>query len=239
MESITDSFSYIFNKLNYFSKGDSNSIEDNKIIEYNHFIIKNNKINKNKVDNFYCKINITFDIISETDNCALSLNETLSTLNFLVSKKEILESCDSNNISFDKNMKKTIETLYFNIIKIYFNECNNETNIFKRISTNSKLFEFIIDYIILLFHPAFKDSMEYFYRSNLSRSLRMAIKDGCVISWLTFVKLHPDMGNESCYPMINKSSPIYQKINWEYIKSKKQFEPELDKFFKYHKDKSN
>jgi hypothetical protein len=63
----------------------------------------------------------------------------------------------------------------------------------------------------------------------------MATNYGCVISWLAFAQLCPEMISEDCCLVLNKNTDIYKIINWEYIKTNKLFEEEYDIFIKYNK----
>ena len=80
--------------------------------------------------------------------------------------------------------------------------------------------EYAIYYYIIFNNTIFMKSFENFYN------------EGCVISWLTFAKLFPDMTNDDCYPKINKNSILYKQINKEYLKGLKIFEKEYDLFNK-------
>jgi hypothetical protein len=62
----------------------------------------------------------------------------------------------------------------------------------------------------------------------------MATNYGCVISWLAFAHMCPEMISEDCCLVLNKNTEIYKIINWEYIKNNKLFEEEYDIFIKYN-----
>jgi hypothetical protein len=118
---------------------------------------------------------------------------------------------------------------------IHIDGYNNSSNvnIFTKHSINAKMCEFAIYYYDIFNNTIFMKIFNNFYKSLTYRSFYMTTTHGCIISWLTFAKLAPDMINDDCYPKINKNTILYQKVNREYLKELKMFEKELDIFNKY------
>ncbi len=206
---------------------------DNKITEYYNFIIKNNGYNKNKIDKFIESIIIPFDIHTKTKGCDLSLVECVNTLNYLLSRREIINSINNLTSNNSKNFKDIIETLFFRIILIHLELFNNTEDIIKQHTINAKLCEYSIKYSYVLTSGQFINIFNSYYKSLLYRCLHSSSVHGCLISWLTFAKLAPDMVNDDYYPKINQNTEIYKKINIAYIKDTELFDKELELFNKY------
>jgi hypothetical protein len=226
---------YITNKK-YDAVYEFNNTEetnDNTIIEYYNFIIKNNGYNKTKIDKFIENVIIPFDIYSKTKGCDLSLVECVNTLNYLLSRKEIINSINNITSINSKNFKEIIETLFFKIIVIHLELFNVTEDIIKKHTINAKMCEYSIKYSHVLLSGQFRNIYNNYYKSLLYRCLNSSAINGCLISWLTFAKLSPEMVNDDYYPKINQTTDIYKKINIAYIKDTELFEKELELFNKY------
>lgn len=68
----------------------------------------------------------------------------------------------------------------------------------------------------------------------INRCIFLSVNYGCIISWLTFATLCPEMTNESCCLKINMNGPLYKSINWDYVNNKKSLETQLKIFYKYY-----
>jgi hypothetical protein len=220
-----------------FELNNTEETNDNSETEYYGFKIKNNVEIKSKIDKFNELISIQFDLNSKCNNCDLSLSECLNTLNYLLNRKEIINSIESSNRFSSDNFKQIIEALFSRIMIIHLEGFNNNNsssiNITTKYTFNAKMCEYAIYYYNIFNNTIFIKSFKNFYKSLIFRSFHMAINNGCVISWLTFAKLAPDMINDDCYPNINKNSILYQKINMNYLKELNIFEKELELFNKY------
>jgi len=64
--------------------------------------------------------------------------------------------------------------------------------------------------------------------------MQLSIKQGCILSWLTFATLCPHMIHNNCYLLINTKGIIYKYINWKYIKEKLLLRNKLDLYFQYY-----
>ena len=64
--------------------------------------------------------------------------------------------------------------------------------------------------------------------------MQLSIKEGCVLCWLVFATLYPNMITNDCYLQINTSGIIYKYINWEYIKKNSLFKNKLELYFQYY-----
>ncbi len=206
---------------------------DNKLIEYYNFIIKNNGYNKNKIDRFIENIIVPVDVYGNTKGCDLSLLECVNTLNYLLSRKEILNSINNLKSHNSKNFKDIIETLFFRIIVIHLELFNNTDDFIKKHIVNAKLCEYSIKYSHFLTTGQFKNIFNNYYKSLLYRCLHSSAVNGCLISWLTFAKLAPEMINDEYYPKINQNTDIYKSINISYVKDTELFDKELELFNKY------
>ncbi len=206
---------------------------DNTITEYYNFIIKNNGYNKNKIDKFIENIIIPFDIYSKTKGCDLSLLECVNTLNYLLSRKEIINSINNLTSNNSKNFMEIIETLFFRIIIIHLELFKTSEDILKKHIINAKLCEYSIKYSNILTSGQFKNLFGCYYKSLLYRCLHSSAINGCLISWLTFAKLAPEMINDDYYPKINQTTDIYKKINIAYIRDTELFDKELELFNKF------
>lgn len=218
----------LLNSLNIKENNYEIITTNNDLIEYFNFIIKDEKIIKDKIDIFIKNAPKSSDIYNKSKECNLSLDETINTLNYLLSRKEIIDSL--NKLS---HFKDIIEILFSRIIVIYLNKCNSTNNFILKNSYNAKLCEYAIFYSNIFMNNIFKDSFNHFYKSLTYRSYNIATNYGCVISWMTFIKLMPNLINDECFLKINKNTEIYKKINWQYIENIVIFKNEFELFKKY------
>ncbi len=207
---------------------------DNKAIEYYNFIIKNTGYNKHKIDKFIENTVIHFDMYNKIRGCDLSLMECVNTLNYLLSRNEIINSINNLNSYNSNNFKEIIETLFFKIIFIHIELYNNTEDTFKKYTINAKLCEYSIQYYKHFSTGGFKKMFENYYKSLLYRCLNMSSLFGCLISWLTLAKIAPEMVNDDYYPKINQDSHIYKYINLAYLREQNLFNKELQLFNKYY-----
>ena len=224
------------NEIKYNSVYESNNnkeTNDNSEIEYHNFIIKNNIDIKSKIDKFNDYILIEFDLNKKCNGCDLSLVECINTLNYLLNRKEIINSIENSNKFSSNNFKQIIEALFSRIIIIHVDKFNGTNNIEKKHIINARLCEYAIYYYNIFTNTIFMKSFENFYKSLAYRAYNITITTGCVISWLTFAKLVPDMVYDDCYPKINKLTIFYKKKS-EYIRQFKMFEKEFEICNKYY-----
>ncbi len=203
---------------------------DDEFIDYYKFRIKNDKSIKDYVDKFNEKINVSIDIdiLTKAKGCELSLQESFNTLNYILSREEIM-----NNINNYENFKNIIETLFSRIIIIFLEKCNNSIDIMDKCRYNVQLCQYSLFYKNI-FNYNINKSFENYYKSLIARCFNIATNYGCIISWLTFAKLAPEMIRDECYPIINKNSIIFNNIIWDNIKQNKIFEKELELYYKYN-----
>jgi hypothetical protein len=107
--------------------------------------------------------------------------------------------------------------------------------LWKKCGYNVQLCNYAIFYKNI-FNNNINNNFENFYKSLTSRCFNIATNYGCIVSWLTFAKLAPEMVKDNCYPIINKNTIIYKNIIWNNIKQHKMFEKELELYYKYHQD---
>lgn len=217
-----------------FELNNNEETNDNSETEYHNFIIKNNVDIKKKIDNFNDLIELKYDIYSKCNGSDLSLSECINTLNYLLNRREIINSIEKINTLNSNNFKQIIVSLFSRIMVIYLEYFNNTNDIYQKHIYNSKMFEYAITYYDIFNQTIFKSIFENFYKSLIYRAFYIATKDGCIISWLTFAKLAPDMINDDCYPKINKNTVIYKRINKDYLNNLDMFRKELEIFKKYH-----
>jgi len=215
-----------------FELNNNEELNDNSDTEYYHFNIKNNVEIKSKIDKFNEIVLIKYDLNIMCNGCNLSLLECVNTLNYLLNRKEIINSIERSNRFSSDNFKQIIEALFSRIMIIYLDNYNSNMNIITKNTLNAKMCEYAIYYYIIFNNTIFMKSFDNFYKSLAYRSFHMATHEGCIISWLTFAKLMPDMTNDYCYPKINKNSIFYQQINKEYLKKLIIFEKEYNLFNK-------
>ena len=218
-----------------FELNNNEETNDNSEMEYYNFKIKNNVEIKSKIDKFNELVLLEYDLNTKCNGCNLSLLECVNTLNYLLNRKEILNSIENSNRFSSDNFKQIIEALFSRIIIIHLDGYNNSSsiNIITKHKINAKMCEYAIYYYEIFNNTIFMKSFDNFYKALLYRSFYMATTNGCIISWLTFAKLAPDMINDDCYPNINKNTVLYQKANREYIKGIKTLEKELEIYYKY------
>ncbi len=241
METITNLLSAlnITKNRNYdviFELNNNEETNDNSETEYYNFIIKNNVEIKKKIDDFNNLIELKYDIYSNCHGCDLSLTECVDTLNYLLNRREIVNSIEKINTLNSTNFKQIIVALFSRIIVIHLEYFNKTNDIYLKYLYNSKMFEYAITYYEIFNQTIFKIIFDNFYKSLIYRAFYIASKEGCIISWLTFAKLAPDMINDDCYPKINKTTQIYKKINKEYLNNLLIFKKELEIFKKYNPD---
>jgi hypothetical protein len=148
-------------------------------------------------------------------------------------KSEILNSIESFNRFSSDNFKQIIEALFSRIMIIHLQSYNSNENIINKNILNAKMCEYAIYYYEIFNNTIFMKSFSDFYKSLTYRAFYMTTTNGCIISWLTFAKLAPDMINDDCYPKINKKALFHERININYLKSLKIFEKELELYNKY------
>ena len=159
-----------------------------------------------------------------------------NTLNYILSRQELMNNINnkSNKIIYE-NFKNIIETLFSRIIVIFLEKCNETDNIMEKCNYNVQLCQYVIFYKNIL-NSNINKTFENFYNSFTSRCFNIATNYGCIISWLTFAILAPEMVKEHCYPIINKDTIIFKNIIWNNIKQNKIYEKELELYYKYHKN---
>jgi len=230
---------YITNETKYntvYELNEQEETNDNSEIEYHNFIIKNNVGIKSKIDKLNDYKFLAFDLYKKANGCDLSLIECVNTLNYLLNRKEIINSIEHINSLSSNNFKEIIESLFSRIIIIHLDKYNESNDINYKHVTNVKLCEYAIHYYNIFTNTIFRKSFDNFYKSLAYRAYYLSINTGCIISWLTFAKLIPDMVNDDCYPKINKTTIFYKNkpmvINIEYIKKLKIFEKEIELYYK-------
>ena len=199
---------------------------DNSDTEYYGFKIKNNVEIKSKIDKFNELILIKYDLNTKCNGCDLSLLECQNTLDYLLNRKEILNSIESFNRFSSDNFKQIIEALFSRIMIIHLQSYNSNENIINKNILNAKMCEYAIYYYEIFNNTIFMKSFSDFYKSLTYRAFYMTTTNGCIISWLTFAKLAPDMINDDCYPKINKKALFHERINMNYLTGLKIFEKE-------------
>jgi len=209
------------------------NITDEYCNNYYNYIIKNEKIIKDKIDKFNEDINGPLGINEKAIHCNLSFEETIDTLNYLLSRKEIMNAINDSNIIVYKNFKEIIEILFSRIIYIFLEKCNSTNDIFEKCTINVNICQYSIHYKNI-FNDKINKTFENYYKSLAYRCFNIATNYGCIISWLTFAKLCPNMVKDECYPIINKNTIIYKQIMWDNVKKNTLFEKEFDLFIKYH-----
>jgi hypothetical protein len=229
-----ETINMILSALNLKDSNSSFELINNNddIIDYYNFKIKNEKSIKEQIDLFNESINVPLEIFKKTEGCDLSLHESINTLNYILSRKEIMNGIDKN-ISIYNNFKNIIEILFSRIISIYLEYCNKTNDIIEKCSINVNIYHYSL-YYKNIFNDTLNKSFENYYKSLIYRSFNIATNFGCIISWLTFAKLAPEMIKDHCYPIINKDTIIFKNIIWKNIKENKLFEKELELYNKYH-----
>ncbi len=228
--------------LNALSLKDNNSDfelteSSNDTIDYYNYKIKNDRLIIKKIDKFNENINIKFDIYQKGINCDLSFQETLSTLNYLLSRKELINAINNSNITVYKNFKEIIEVLFSKLIVIFLDKSNSTDNILEKCNINVNICHYSL-YYRNIFNNNINKTFDDYYKSLANRCFNIATNYGCIISWMTFAQLAPEMVNDDCYPIINKNTEIYKNIIWDNVKQNGLFEKEFELFNKYHSDKN-
>lgn len=214
-------------KYNIINKYNENN-DETDYIEYYNYIIKNNIFIKTKIEQFNEIISVPSDIFLKCNGCDLSLEESMKTLNYLLSRKEINETMEKSDTLNSNNFKEIISSLFSRIIVIHLEKCNESTDILVKYAYNSKMCEIAIYYKNIFTNNIFKDSFERFYKSLTYRCFYIATNYGCIISWLTFANLAPEMVCDDCYPKINQETILFKNINKTYLKDNKLFEKEIE-----------
>lgn len=207
--------------------------EEAETINYYNYIIKNNKSIKKQIDEFNKNISVPSDIFIKSNGCNLSLVESTNTLNYLLSRKEINELMEKSDSSNSNNFKEIISSLFSRIIVIYLEKCNDTEDVLQKYSYNATMCEIAIHYRKVFTNNIFKESFDKFYKSLIYRCFYIATNYGCIISWLAFAKLAPEMVNEDCYPKINQNTIIFKNINKNHLKDNKIFEKEMELLHKF------
>lgn len=200
---------------------------------YYNYIIKNDKMIKDKIDKFNEDMNCPLGINDKAINFNLSFQETVETLNYLLSRKEIMNAINESNIIIYKNFKEIIEILFSRIIYVFLENCNSTNDIFEKCMINVNICHYSIFYKNI-FNDNLNKTFENYYKSLAYRCFNIATNYGCIVSWMTFAKLCPEMVTDTCYPSINKNTIIYKQIIWENVKKNVLFEKEFELFIKYH-----
>jgi hypothetical protein len=217
-----------------FELNENEETNDNSDTEYYNFKIKNCVEIKSKIDKFNELVSIQYDLNIKCNGCDLSLLECVNTLNYLLNRKEIINSINDINTVSSNNFKQIIESLFSRIMIIHLERYNDNSSIINKHTFNAKMCEYAIHYYEIFNNTIFMKSFDNFYKSLTYRAFHMTTTNGCIINWLTFAKLAPDMINDDCYPKINKRTVLYQKANREYLKGLKIFEKEYKIFKKYY-----
>ncbi len=234
----------ISNIVNYFfPKMQSEEKETINFIKYKDFMINENVESidnlKNIIDNFHIlNENFTNKTIEYLNLPNLTLKESIYSLDILISRPDIMDFLAKNENDYTEEVVSVISKLYLNIFKIYNDDINNEEDIIKQAQLNFDLCEIIIKYTFIYTHPAFSKFFLNLWKYNVKKYYLLAKNNGCLISWITFSILSPSLVNNNCYPIINKESLIFKRINWEYVKSKighpKYGYNKLNLFIKYY-----
>ncbi len=231
------------NIIKYFYPTEQNKLSDmetnetSDFIEYKDFMILDNSNIKELIDNFYILCDKVPNKEIEYYNLPnLTIKESIYSLDILISRPDIMDFLANNNNEYTTEVVSVICKLYLNIINKYNIMIDNETNIIKKYQLNFDLCEIIIKYIFVFSHPAFSKFFFDMWRYNVKKYYLLAKNNGCLISWITFSILFPNLANNKCYPIINKEGIVFKKINWEYIKSKIYFEKHFNLFIKYYVD---
>jgi len=233
-----ETLNLILNALKLKNNEDSFNIidSDEEFIDYYNYRIKNEKSIKEQIDNFNEKNNVSIDIFKLANDCDLSLEESINTLNYILSRQELMNNINNKtNKIINENFKNIIETLFSRIIVIFLEKCTETDNIMEKCGYNVQLCKYAI-YYKSIFNSTINKTFENFYKSLISRCFNIATNYGCIISWLTFANLAPEMVKEHCYPIINKDTIIFKNIIWNNIKQNKIYEKELELYYKYHND---
>ncbi len=237
-----DSLSSIFNALNignyinepkYGIIDKYNDNQESDHIEYYNYIIKNNIFIKTKIEEFNQIISVPSDIFLKCNGCDLSLVESMKTLYYLLSRKEINETIEKSDTLNSNNFREIVSALFSRIIVLYLEKCNESSDILVKYTNNSKMCEIAIYYKRIFQNHIFKDSFDRFYKSLTYRSFYISTNYGCVMSWLTFANLAPEMVNDDCYPKINKDTVLFKNFNKAYLNDNKIFEKQIELFNKY------
>ena len=210
-------------------------IEDSTMIQgcYNGFIIKDsmrqvkhdpthNNIKKS-IDDLYKQININFNVFINCDTTKFTIKENITILEYLLGNK--------------KNIKLYVNDIIYifeQILRIYLENCAQEKRPQFKAFINGELCEFIIKYNFLFEHSLYNNKLDSIKNYFISRCMQLSIKQGCILSWLTFATLCPHMIHNNCYLQINTKGIIYKYINWKYIKEKSLLRNKLDLYFKYY-----
>jgi hypothetical protein len=229
-----DTLNLILSALNLKNIEDSYNIIDSydEFIDYYNYRIKNEQSIKEQINIFNKKQNDSVDIFKLSNGCDFSLQESINTLNYILSKQQLMNNINSNKIIYE-NFKNIIETLFSRIMVIFLEKCNETDNIMEKCTYNVQLCQYAIFYKNI-FNSTINKTFENFYNLLISRCFNIATNYGCIISWLTFAQLAPEMVKEHCYPIINKNTIIFKNIIWNNIKQNKIYEKELELYFKYH-----
>ena len=179
----------------------------NQPTNYKGFIIKDCEIIKQNINNLYKNINIKYNIFSFSEIYKFTLKENITILDYLLNDKEKIV----------RSYVKDIKAVFERILRIYLEKCAQSENPFNKAYINGKLCEFLIKYNFLFNHPLLKNKLNIVKKFFISRCLQLSIKEGCVISWLTFATLCPEMMNDDCYLEINMQGLLYKNINWNYV----------------------
>jgi hypothetical protein len=197
--------------------------DSNYLNNYNGFIIKDSKTIKKSIDDLYKKINIIFNLFINCDITKSTIKENIIILEYLLSNKKKL-----------KLHVKDIIYIFEQIIRTYLEDCAQEERVQYKASINSELCEFLIQYSFLFEHSLFRNKLDSIKNYFINRCMQLSIKEGCVLCWLTFATLCPQMININCYLQINMSGVIYKYTNWKYIKENSLLKNKLELYFQYY-----
>ncbi len=205
--------------------------------EYKGFMIKNDLV-KSSVDQFYNSINISFHIFSENylnintlEQNLEELDQLLKDFNLLIQKQELLQIDNENDIITNC---KLIEYVFKKIMYYYLEQCVPVDNIIAKGKINGLLCEIFIKYNHIFTTNPLKNILIDIKKYMISRCLFLSINHGCLISWLTFATLCPEIINNDSYLIINTNGLLYTSINWDYVNNKKSLEPQLKIFYRYY-----
>ena len=194
-------------------------------LNYKGFIIKDDKNNINNINNFYKNINIKFNLFTNNNVYKFTLEEYILILDYLL-----------DNIKA-KSSVINIKNVFEKILRIYLEKCAYSKEDLLKISNNNKLCEFLIKYNLLFTHPLLKKKLKIFKKFFISRCFQLSTREGCVVSWLTFATICPEMIKDSCYLEINTRGIVYKYINWEYITSNELLKEKMVIFSNYYQYK--
>jgi hypothetical protein len=194
------------------------------LINYKGFIIKDCEIIKQNINKFIKSIDINYNLFIVNDIYKFTLTENITILEYFIDRHKI------------KSNLKDIKIVFERILRIYLEECANSDEPFNKAYNNGKLCEFLIKYNFLFNHPLLKNKLNIIKKFFISRCYQLSIKQGCILSWITFATLCPEMINENCYLEINLQGFLYKYINWNYLSTNEILKDKIIIFSNYYQE---